>query len=72
MDNLRDEFFHRLLIDSGIKKGMRVLDVGCGAGDLSVMASELMGDDGEVIGFDISQDALAAAKKRLMRNAFRV
>ena len=63
MDNLRDEFFHRLLIDSGIKKGMRVLDVGCGAGDLSIMASELMGDDGEVIGFDISQDALAAAKK---------
>ncbi|MDR1482811.1 MAG: class I SAM-dependent methyltransferase, partial [Synergistaceae bacterium] len=63
MDNLRDEFFHRLLIDSGIRKGLRVLDVGCGAGDLSVMASELVGDDGEVVGFDISQDALAAAKK---------
>jgi ubiquinone/menaquinone biosynthesis C-methylase UbiE len=63
MDNLRNEFFHRLLIDSGIKKGIRVLDVGCGAGDLSIMAAELVGDTGEVVGFDISLDALVAAKK---------
>jgi ubiquinone/menaquinone biosynthesis C-methylase UbiE len=63
MDNLRNEFFCRLLIDSGIRKGMRILDVGCGTGDLSIMASELVGDTGEVIGFDISKDALAAAKK---------
>jgi ubiquinone/menaquinone biosynthesis C-methylase UbiE len=63
MDNPRDEFFRRLLIDSGVRKGMRVLDVGCGTGGLSVMASELVGDAGEVVGFDISQDALAAAKK---------
>lgn len=63
MDNLRNEFFHRLLIDSGIKKGMRVLDVGCGTGDLSIMAAELVGDTGEVVGFDISQDALVVAKR---------
>jgi ubiquinone/menaquinone biosynthesis C-methylase UbiE len=63
IDNLRDEFFHRLLIDSGVRKGMRVLDVGCGTGGLSVMASELVGDAGEVVGFDISQDALSAAQK---------
>jgi ubiquinone/menaquinone biosynthesis C-methylase UbiE len=63
MDNLRNEFFHRLLIDSGLRKGMRVLDVGCGAGDLSIMASELVGDTGEVVGFDISQEVLAVAKK---------
>jgi ubiquinone/menaquinone biosynthesis C-methylase UbiE len=67
MDNLRDEFFHRLFIDSGIRKGMRVLDVGCGTGDLSVMASELVGDTGEVVGFDISQDALTAAKKAVSK-----
>ncbi|MDR3212171.1 MAG: class I SAM-dependent methyltransferase [Planctomycetota bacterium] len=66
MDNLRNEFFHRLLIDSGIRKDMRVLDVGCGTGDLSIMASELVGDTGEVIGFDISQDALAVAKKTVV------
>jgi ubiquinone/menaquinone biosynthesis C-methylase UbiE len=63
MDNLRNEFFRRLLIDSGIGKGMRILDVGCGTGNLSIMASELMGDTGEVIGFDISPEALAKARK---------
>ncbi|MDR0409017.1 MAG: class I SAM-dependent methyltransferase [Spirochaetaceae bacterium] len=66
MDILRNEFFHRLLIDSGIKKGIRVLDVGCGAGDLSIMAAELVGGSGEVTGVDISQDALAAAKKLIV------
>jgi ubiquinone/menaquinone biosynthesis C-methylase UbiE len=65
MNNPRNDFFRRLLIDSGIKEGMRVLDVGCGTGELSVMASTLMGDTGEVIGFDISQDALATAEKAL-------
>jgi ubiquinone/menaquinone biosynthesis C-methylase UbiE len=47
LNNLRNEFFHRLLIDSGIRKGMRVLDVGCGRGDLSIIASELVGDTGQ-------------------------
>jgi ubiquinone/menaquinone biosynthesis C-methylase UbiE len=62
MSKLRNEFTQRLLADSGIKKGMRVLDVGCGSGDLSIMASELMGDSGEVVGFDISDDAIATAR----------
>ncbi|MDR0355303.1 MAG: class I SAM-dependent methyltransferase [Deltaproteobacteria bacterium] len=63
MKNLRNEFFHRLLIDRGVKKGLRVLDVGCGLGDISIMAAELVGEAGEVVGFDISPEALAAAKK---------
>jgi ubiquinone/menaquinone biosynthesis C-methylase UbiE len=63
MDNSRNDFFHRLLVDSGIKNAVRVLDVGCGTGDTSIMAAELAGDTGEVVGFDISLDALVAAKK---------
>jgi ubiquinone/menaquinone biosynthesis C-methylase UbiE len=75
MRKLRDEFTQRLLADSGIKKGMRVLDVGCGSGDLSVMVSELVGNTGEVVGFDISENALAAARnsieeKRISRVKF--
>jgi ubiquinone/menaquinone biosynthesis C-methylase UbiE len=65
MNKLRDEFTQRLLTDGGIKKGMRVLDVGCGTGDLSVMASELAGGRGEVIGLDISDEALAAARNAI-------
>jgi ubiquinone/menaquinone biosynthesis C-methylase UbiE len=67
MNKLRDEFTQRLLADAdgGIKKGMRVLDVGCGTGDLCVMASELAGDSGEVVGIDISENALAAARNAI-------
>jgi cyclopropane fatty-acyl-phospholipid synthase-like methyltransferase len=65
MKKLRDEFTRRLLADGGIEKGMRVLDAGCGTGDLSVMASELAGDSGEVVGFDISEDALASARRTI-------
>jgi ubiquinone/menaquinone biosynthesis C-methylase UbiE len=65
LNGLRDEFTQRLLIDGGIKKGMRVLDVGCGTGDLSVMASEIAGDSGEVIGIDISGNALTAARNAI-------
>ncbi|MDR1183644.1 MAG: methyltransferase domain-containing protein [Coriobacteriales bacterium] len=59
---LRNEFTQRLLTDGGIEKGMRVLDVGCGSGDLSIMASEMVGDSGEVIGFDISENAVSLAR----------
>ncbi|MCP9221179.1 methyltransferase domain-containing protein [Erythrobacter sp. LQ02-29] len=41
---------------------MRVLDVGCGNGDLSRMIAELVGPDGEVVGIDRSEAALAAAR----------
>jgi SAM-dependent methyltransferase len=65
MNHHRDEFTRRLLADGGIGKGMRVLDVGCGTGDLSVMASELVGDGGEVMGIDISESALDAARNAI-------
>jgi ubiquinone/menaquinone biosynthesis C-methylase UbiE len=65
MNKLRDEFTQRLLADCGIEKGMRVLDVGCGTGDLSVIAAELAGCSGEVVGLDISEDALASARNAI-------
>ncbi|MDR1378992.1 MAG: methyltransferase domain-containing protein [Synergistaceae bacterium] len=69
MNDLRDDFTWRLLTDSGIKKGMRVLDVGCGTGDLSFLASELVGDSGAVVGFDISENALVAARSTVEKKS---
>ena len=63
MNNIRNDFTCRLLADSGIRQGMRILDVGCGTGDLSIMASEMMAHTGEVIGFDISAEVLAKANQ---------
>jgi len=52
------------LIEAGIEPGMRVLDVGSGAGDVAFLAAELVGPSGQVVGVDRSPDALALARSR--------
>jgi ubiquinone/menaquinone biosynthesis C-methylase UbiE len=47
--------------EAGIESGMRVLDIGSGAGDVAFLAAELVGAGGEVIGTDKSAAAVAAA-----------
>ena len=47
---------------AGIQPGMRVLDLGCGAGDVAFVAAALVGPDGHVVGVDRSPEALARAR----------
>ena len=54
----------RLLRNAGIDAGMRVLDLGCGVGDVSMLAAELVGPAGSVVGIDRSQEVLNMAKER--------
>jgi len=54
----------RLLRSAGIDSGMRVLDLGCGAGDVSMLAAELTGPAGSVVGIDRSQEVLDVARVR--------
>jgi ubiquinone/menaquinone biosynthesis C-methylase UbiE len=54
----------RLLHRLGIEEGMRVLDLGCGAGDVSMLAAEMVGSMGSVVGIDQSAAAVAKAKVR--------
>jgi ubiquinone/menaquinone biosynthesis C-methylase UbiE len=44
--------------------GMRVLDLGCGAGDVSMLAAELVGPSGSVVGIDRDPDVIALASRR--------
>jgi ubiquinone/menaquinone biosynthesis C-methylase UbiE len=60
IDPITRQFFG----DAGIGPGMRVLDVGTGAGDVAFLAAELVGDTGEVVGVDRSSAALSAARTR--------
>lgn len=43
---LYGRFTRRLLEDAGVEKGMKVLDIGTGAGDLALMAAEMVGPTG--------------------------
>jgi 2-polyprenyl-3-methyl-5-hydroxy-6-metoxy-1,4-benzoquinol methylase len=49
---------------SGIQRGMRVLDLGCGVGDVSLWIAKLVGPTGLVVGVDGSPEAIDAAEKR--------
>src|SRR5918911_5604167 len=42
--------------------GERVLDLGCGAGTDSLLASQMVGGDGQVTGIDMTPEMLAKAR----------
>jgi SAM-dependent methyltransferase len=50
---------------AGLAAGMRVLDIGSGGGDVSLIAAELVGPSGFVLGIDRSAEAVAAASARV-------
>lgn len=52
---------------AGLTHGMRVLDLGCGVGDVSMLAAELVGPDGSVVGVDQSPESLNTARQRVLR-----
>jgi SAM-dependent methyltransferase len=53
-----------IFAEAGIRPGMRVLDLGCGAGDSKFVAADLVGPGGSVVGLDHSPEALARARLR--------
>lgn len=57
-------FTRQLLEQAGITSGMRILDVGCGAGDVAFLAAELVGSSGEVLGVDRAGPAVEWATAR--------
>jgi len=54
----------RIFVEAGIGSGMRVLDVGCGVGDVTFVAADLVGSTGEVVGTDRVATPLEIARKR--------
>jgi trans-aconitate methyltransferase len=54
----------RVFEDAGITAGMRVLDLGSGAGDVCLLLADMVGPTGEVIGLDVDAGAVAHARRR--------
>src|SRR5439155_20853286 len=64
----QNEFYREategLLRRAGLQPGMRVLDIGCGGGDVALLAGEIVGASGHVLGIDRTADAIAGATRR--------
>jgi ubiquinone/menaquinone biosynthesis C-methylase UbiE len=54
----------RLLVRAGIGAGQSVVDLGCGGGDVTLIAADAVGPAGLVTGVDRSAEAVAAAARR--------
>ena len=55
----------RMFAEAGIGPGMRVIDLGSGAGDICMLLSEMVGPGGSVIGLDLDEAAIAHARERV-------
>ena len=56
-----DPITRGFFLEAGLAPGMRVLDVGSGAGDVAFLAATIVGEAGSVTGVDRSPDAVARA-----------
>jgi len=62
----------RFLLQAGIREGMRILDVGCGIGDVALIAARIAGQGGEVTGIDPDGQSIAVAQQRAACARFNV
>jgi len=61
---LYDDDTEHALRQAGLRPGMRVLDVGCGPGDVSFAAARLVGPTGSVLGVDAAAEVIDFARSR--------
>jgi SAM-dependent methyltransferase len=62
---LFDPLTERVFRAAGLGNGMRVLDLGSGAGDVAMLAARLVGPEGEVVGVERDPEAVASATARV-------
>jgi ubiquinone/menaquinone biosynthesis C-methylase UbiE len=63
-------FTRRTLAEAGVAPGMRILDVGSSAGDVALLAAELVGPTGGVVGVDVNATGLDVARERARSAGF--
>src|SRR5262249_51881639 len=67
---LFDPLTERIFRTAGLGDGMRLLDLGSGAGDVAMLAARLVGREGEVVGVERDPEAVASATARVAQAGF--
>ena len=62
---LIEELTEDVLRRAGLRRGMQVLDLGSGVGDVSLLAARMVGSDGTVLGIDKAPSSVEAARRRV-------
>jgi SAM-dependent methyltransferase len=61
---LYEQHSRQWLTNAGLRPGMKVLDIGTGAGDVAFLAAEFVGPNGSVVGTDVNPLVLETARSR--------
>lgn len=61
---LLEPFTEDVFRRAGLGPGMRVLDIGCGVGDVSILAARMVGRQGAVLGIDRASSSVETAARR--------
>lgn len=61
-ERLYGDLTRRFFTEAGITGGMKVLDVGSGAGNVALTVAELVGPNGNVVGVDVNEKILETAQ----------
>jgi len=62
---------YKLLNAAGLKKGQKVVEVGCGPGFFTIPAAKIVGDEGHVYAVDVHPRAVARVKKKVEKVALK-
>jgi ubiquinone/menaquinone biosynthesis C-methylase UbiE len=61
--NLLRPIKERSFVLLGVRPGMRLLEIGCGPGTVTVDLGRRVGDEGEVVGIDLDSEMIARAEQ---------
>lgn len=64
MASIGDDITRKLIERGEIKSGMKILDLGCGDGNVTFLLSNYVGPEGIVVGIDSNENAIDNAKKK--------
>ena len=64
MASIGEDITRKLIERGEIKSGMKILDLGCGDGNVTFLLSNYVGSEGIVVGIDSNENAIDNAQKK--------